>query len=429
MYVNNIAHLRTLSKTTNKIAVTLGYYTPGDRGHGTYWYDPNSDSASDDGGSIIVANDGGRWRLITDGTINVRQFGAKGDGNTDDTQVLQQLFNNINFRNVYFPVGSYRITNNIIITHAKTIFGDTQLNTSILIDHSGVGFRIVNINTYGLYIYNMAFTGLGAGVGMQIDATLEESAHMRLSNLRFASLVDGIQTNINNTFAMFDSYMDKVDFILCSGIAFVLAGSQNTIVGCTFRACGHGIQLKGNTGGKGGGALHGCTFILNDYDVVVNTTNVRLLSFNSCWFEQTKNLSVGKLTGGSEILFNVMTFQNCLFQPGATSLGNGTVDGFDYKGCITFENIIVYRDLFAAADLPAETVGDSNSIVCRRNCVRLASGGTITFAKDYTTNDSVNFKKLYDNKKFANDAAAGVGGLTIGDVYYNTTSGMVSIKN
>lgn len=69
-------------------AETLGYYAPGDGGAGLYYLDAEDSSSADNGGTVIVAADGGRWKLNHNGSVDVRQFGAKSDG-TDDSLRIQ----------------------------------------------------------------------------------------------------------------------------------------------------------------------------------------------------------------------------------------------------------------------------------------------------------------------------------------------------
>lgn len=84
--VANVAALNTLTGMSNDaLATTLGYYTDNDGGHGTYRYDSTS-TATVNGGTVINASGGvGRWLLLYNDHLNVRWFGAKGDGVTDDT--------------------------------------------------------------------------------------------------------------------------------------------------------------------------------------------------------------------------------------------------------------------------------------------------------------------------------------------------------
>lgn len=84
--VNSVADLRTVTKTGNSKVVTLSYYGDGSPESGSlYVYDPTDTTSVDNGGAIIVANDGGRWKINQSTLLNVKQFGAVGDNIADDT--------------------------------------------------------------------------------------------------------------------------------------------------------------------------------------------------------------------------------------------------------------------------------------------------------------------------------------------------------
>ena len=60
--------------------------------------------------------------------INVKDFGAKGDGVTDDTQAISSAISaasNFNSR-VFFPLGTYKISSYVDLT--KDIFGDGYIS-------------------------------------------------------------------------------------------------------------------------------------------------------------------------------------------------------------------------------------------------------------------------------------------------------------
>ena len=74
------------------------------------------------------------YSMINGAAVNVLDFGAKGDGSTDDTAAIQAavdyaVVSNIvvNGRSctVYFPHGTYKVTNTITISGAVALVGDT----------------------------------------------------------------------------------------------------------------------------------------------------------------------------------------------------------------------------------------------------------------------------------------------------------------
>jgi len=57
---------------------------------------------------------------------NVKEFGAKGDGNTDDTEIIQKALNIAGEKNggiVFLPIGSYLIKGNLIVPENVTLEG------------------------------------------------------------------------------------------------------------------------------------------------------------------------------------------------------------------------------------------------------------------------------------------------------------------
>jgi hypothetical protein len=114
--VLNIDALKALDKTQYQFAFVQGYYVSGDGGGGHYVYDAADTTSADNLGTIIVATDGGRWKLRYSGQISVKQFGAYSDGTNiaTTTTALQAVRDFVASQDkpdeVLFPKGTYKYT-------------------------------------------------------------------------------------------------------------------------------------------------------------------------------------------------------------------------------------------------------------------------------------------------------------------------------
>lgn len=127
----NIAALRASSISFLPNLTTKGYYTSGDGGHGSYYLDLTDTTSTDNGGTIIVAADGGRWKLLMYSVVNVKQFGAKADGNTvtgagtDNTTFFQNAITALTGTTncLYVPGGIYILHSQITVPSSFTLSG------------------------------------------------------------------------------------------------------------------------------------------------------------------------------------------------------------------------------------------------------------------------------------------------------------------
>lgn len=87
--VDSIALLRAVLHATSTRVFVIGYYGSHDGGGGLYAYDAADTTSTDNGGTVIVATDSGRWKLCSQSPIDIRQFGAKCDLTTNDSAAIQ----------------------------------------------------------------------------------------------------------------------------------------------------------------------------------------------------------------------------------------------------------------------------------------------------------------------------------------------------
>jgi len=134
--VKNIAELKTRKGTPESVVEVLGYYTEGDGGGGSFYWN-NTSTETDNGGTIfqVTSVATGRWKRIYDKEVSVRWFGAKGDNVNDDTVSFQKAIDT--YTNVLIPPGAYILTDTINITNVlQNIYG---------VESSYLGYSTANI--------------------------------------------------------------------------------------------------------------------------------------------------------------------------------------------------------------------------------------------------------------------------------------------
>lgn len=103
---------------------TKGYYEANDGGNAEYII-VDDDTLVDDSGSIHVLTNGLRAKLIINDVVDVKKFGAYGDGTHDDSASVLSAIQHVKTNNtLYFPDGSYLITNTLLINKNINIVGE-----------------------------------------------------------------------------------------------------------------------------------------------------------------------------------------------------------------------------------------------------------------------------------------------------------------
>lgn len=175
--VDSVAALRAISKLTYTRVYCTGYYAPHDGGGGAYQYDSSDTTTADNGCTVIVASDGGRWKLQHFGRLSVMQAGAKGDGTTDDTSAIQNAV--ATGLRVFFPkpASFYVVTNGITCTtKGQIIEGDGRYISIIK------AIATFNLSAQGVFIANSG----------------EEGPHFRNLKITFAQPDTSVRANLVN---------------------------------------------------------------------------------------------------------------------------------------------------------------------------------------------------------------------------------------
>jgi len=123
-----------------------------------------------------------------DDFVNVRDFGAKGDGQTDDTLAIRRAFNNTysysttisgvtTRRTIYFPAGRYIVSDVIAIPPFIKLVGDGALSTQFYSNQTTQGGALTHLFTLADNNGNIG-ASFGASVGLVgtygIDYVIED---------------------------------------------------------------------------------------------------------------------------------------------------------------------------------------------------------------------------------------------------------------
>ncbi len=152
--MDNVADMRRTAPRSG-LYVTRGFRSPGDGGQG--WYRYSRDCSGGRQHLLHIEHPGGGcFELLHDGSINVRQFGARGDGSSDDSPAFNAFARALNALDelaghVPACASFYRLTRPFIILRDVVLTGEGQ-RSHIRNTNLGRGFSWLNscilIGTY-----------------------------------------------------------------------------------------------------------------------------------------------------------------------------------------------------------------------------------------------------------------------------------------
>jgi hypothetical protein len=186
-------------------------------------------------------------------SVSVKDFGAVGDGVTDDTTAIEQAISTAD--SVFFPVGIYRITHTIEIGTQKALIGEYPQSRWVQGGKSTIYGTLADIGD-GVPLFEAAATGSTQALTFQNltfqsdkavdpnDLSLLTNAGVVGVNIRgikqgtqflncaFHNLKSGVRDDIGS-----GNYEDKVTFDQCHFNGLYLATKITPTAGCSFTNC------------------------------------------------------------------------------------------------------------------------------------------------------------------------------------------------
>lgn len=349
---DSIAALGTLDPTVYTRAFVTGYYAVGDGGGGTYYYSSSTSQALANGGTIIAASGGvGCWLLAYSGALSVMQFGAKGDGVTDDAAAINAALTNASSK-VTLPALTFRVASTINVPAGKFLHGAVPMSYA---NSSGSGPCIIGD------------LSLSAIVSATSGATTEGAVIKDVVVTRAAGSVPANSVGVAFTNSNDTSVLEDV-MSLRSYIGFDVGDGVTTSLGLHLHRCYTG-QITG-------------------YHVKI--INVVEATFSECRFGRNGGVDVscGAYVDISGSTVDTVRFLTCQFNlsGGQATKAIQLTSYTDVNGIISFEQCHAeqFGDFFA---WDTGSSGINRVKIC--NCtIDSASAGTLLFGNAATLSNT-----------------------------------------
>jgi hypothetical protein len=230
---DNVSDMKQATNLTNgSYAKTLGYYTPNDGGNGLYKIRTITNDDVVDEGSIIALSDNTLIaELICENEINVKQFGAKGDGINDDSLSFVNALNyikNNDMKNLLINDGIFIINNTqIILPNGINLYGKNS-NESI-IQINDLNNEVFMTNEHYLdYDYQDTFTIENLRINKQaIETGNHGKRFMRFActnNIIIRNVI--MYSDVNSQFGAIDLYSYNTNSLIENCKAYKLNSSS-----------------------------------------------------------------------------------------------------------------------------------------------------------------------------------------------------------
>jgi len=193
------------------------YFVRDEGREGAFVYRPGDLSTPDNGGTVLASAAGARFIRLTQGELNVRWFGARGDGSTDDTAAFRGALAEAAGKTLLVPAGVYRLTDTIVIPRNTILrgagnsswftFGQrrNELPDSVLDMENGTVLRFEG-NASSTYSSNRAdMRNLTCAVKMEADGDGIQLHDLKiLSSFRIRDGAGQITTQLTDRHALYD---------------------------------------------------------------------------------------------------------------------------------------------------------------------------------------------------------------------------------
>lgn len=384
--LNSFAALKALAVPASSVTYLVrGSAAAGDGGAGLFFWNA-SDTTADNGGTILAADAGGtgRWNRICDsGYVNVKWFGAKGDGVTDDTAAILAAINAVDATygaTVYAPGGKYIFSSAIALKKHVLLKGAGKSSTIFQSAHAGDGITStwpINSNTAvwidveDLTIKNTNGANAGGGF-VDVGGTYITLKRVITSGFKYGKILDQSELvdilncdfELNLTGGLW--LVDGADHTLGAAPQFT---NRISVTGCQFnQVMGTGIGIIDD-----GGLCH--SFQDNNYNGFVNHIRAAGAQGLAIRGGEWEGSSAANIVFASTTLSSATGVGACT----AVTVGGGAIFVPQAgQSCVSITStlaLIIYDGVHFGNTAVAKVVGNANCNTCIGLAIWNAGGG------------------------------------------------------
>lgn len=321
------------------------------------------------------------WTAKVGERISVKDFGAVGDGVTDDTAAIQAAIDHArSLRNaeVYFPPNAsatwYRTTSELTVDGPIKLYGDGPNAAQIIADGLSAGEYVLNIDCDPLdVVQHIEVSGLTLrGDGTPNGIRIKDASISILRHVRCYGVENGIVLTGTACYSMLFEQVETYD-IGVTGVKLIsLVGGQYRFDTCNFAGDTYGVWIT-STAEINNLSFDTCNWETCGTDMLVEG-NVQGLSLVAPRTEasQTAGMvfytSAGKEIEGLSITGGFFNPNSASIYPISLGGGGGSVRGFNISGCVA--------NVTTAALVQHNGGGDNGTI--HGNFINTATGGVVS---------------------------------------------------
>ena len=283
---------------------------------------------------------------------NVRDYGAKGNGDADDSAAFQAALDDAAKKGgtVWVPAGKYNIAKTLYKKGKVSLKGEGMWVSTLVWagGANGVILDISNAALWGTTIEDLYFTnGMMNGVTAILGGSTisnYNSAIGTFKNLVFYNLDTAIRGDAEPSgVGIFDCYFENIFCSNC-GTGLHLYGSGNTVVHPRIATCKVGISLD-YLNGESFDGMHviGGIFASNGVDILIPSANgIRPTDFVGTWFENASKGILNIEKAGTRVMN--LTFRDCMLNSAADNVNYFLFDARNAVGTVTIDACTVVEN-------------------------------------------------------------------------------------